>query len=308
MHACKPRMVHLLVLSALFTAWIFLATSSGIASAFVPAAIPHSPRSSTSSAVVRPMSDSSENALPPLKAEETAFVFIEYQNEFTSPGGKLYDAVKDCMEQTKTLENSVAAVQAARDAGCTIIHCPISFEAGHNEIAKDPYGILAGVKSGGCFTAGEWGADFFPGMRPVPGDLVVKGKSGLCGFESTNLQFLLSQNGIKNVVLGGFLTNCCVESTMRSACKYGTFAATKNFKRRDCIFVCWSITQNIPPFTSSSHNHADEKGFKVFTLKDCVAATSLAAQEATLEYNFGMFSVPTTSNALLAALQTPAAV
>jgi nicotinamidase-related amidase len=103
-------------------------------------------------------------------------------------------------------------------------------------------------------------------MKPEKGDLVVKGKSGLCGFQSTNLDFILRQNGIKNVVLGGFLTNCCVESTMRTAY---------------------------------------ENGYKVYTLKDCVAATSVAAQDATLEYNFGMFSVPTTSVDVMSAIKTP---
>jgi nicotinamidase-related amidase len=58
-------------------------------------------------------------------------------------------------------------------------------------------------------------------MKPKEGDLIVKGKSGLCGFQSTNLDFLLRQNDIKNVVLAGFLTNCCVESTMRTAYEYG---------------------------------------------------------------------------------------
>lgn len=136
---------------------------------------------------------------------------------------------------------------------------------GHNEIGKNPYGILAGVKEGAAFTAGEWGAEICDAMKPVPGDLVVKGKSGLCGFQSTNLEFLLGQTGAKNVVLGGFLTNCCVESTMRSAY---------------------------------------ERGFKVYTLKDCVAATSVEAQEATLEYNFGMFSIVTTSDDIVEALSS----
>ncbi len=36
-----------------------------------------------------------------------------------------------------------------------------------------------------------------------------------CGFASTNLDFILRQRGIQHVALGGFLTNCCVESTMR---------------------------------------------------------------------------------------------
>lgn len=40
---------------------------------------------------------------------------------------------------------------------------------------------------------------------------------------------------------------------------------------------------------------AYELGYKVYTLKDCVAAVSQEALEATLRHNFGMFSVPTSS-------------
>jgi nicotinamidase-related amidase len=50
---------------------------------------------------------------------------------------------------------------------------------------------------------------------------------------------------------------------------------------------------------------AYELGYKVYTLKDCVAAVSQEAQDATLEHNFGMFSVPTTSEAVKAAISTP---
>jgi nicotinamidase-related amidase len=79
------------------------------------------------------------------------------------------------------------------------------------------------------------------------------------------LDFLLRQNGIRNVVLGGFLTNCCVESTMRSAY---------------------------------------ELGYRVYTVQDCVAATSMEAQEATLKHNFGMFSIVTTCDEVMSAFQT----
>lgn len=162
------------------------------------------------------------------------------------------------------LENASKLAEFAREKGCTIMHAPISFEKGHAEISDKPYGILAGVKDGEAFTNGEWGSEFAPSMTPKAGDLIVKGKSGLCGFESTNLDFLLRQKGTKNVVLGGFLTNCCVESTMRAAY---------------------------------------EKGYRVYTLKDCVATTSMAAQEAVLEHNFGMFSVPATSEEIKSAIK-----
>jgi nicotinamidase-related amidase len=134
-----------------------------------------------------------------------------------------------------------------------------------SEIGKAPYGILAGVKNGKCFVEGEWGSSICESMKPVEGDIIVKGKRGLCAFHSTNLDFILRQNNIKNVVLGGFLTNCCVESTMRTAY---------------------------------------ENGYRVYTLKDCCAATSMAGQEAAYEHTFGMFSHPTTSDAIIKAVST----
>jgi ureidoacrylate peracid hydrolase len=118
------------------------------------------------------------------------------------------------------------------------MHVPISFSPDFRELPA-PYGILGNVKGGSCFVRGTWGADFVEPMKPAAGDIIVQGKSGLCGFESTNLQFLLGQNHIEYVAIAGFLTNCCVESSMRAAY---------------------------------------EKGFKVVTLTDCTAATSAAEQ------------------------------
>mmetsp|Transcript_26769 Transcript_26769/g.39600 ORF Transcript_26769/g.39600 Transcript_26769/m.39600 type:complete len:212 (+) Transcript_26769:67-702(+) len=204
-----------------------------------------------------------------LNPKETACVFIEYQNEFTTEGGKLYPATKEVMEKTGMLENSTKLLEFCREKGICVIHCPINFEPGHNEIAEKPYGILAGIKDGSAFERGDSGSEFYEPMKPIEGELVVKGKSGLCSFASTNLEFLLRQRNVKNVILAGFLTNCCVESTMRNAY---------------------------------------EKGFKVFTLKDCTAATSMPAQEAAFEHNFGMFSVPTTSKEITEAVEIMEAV
>lgn len=233
---------------------IFLASSS--ASAFI---LHSASFSSTSNLKMSP----TEEALK-LNPTETAVVFIEYQNEFTTEGGALHDAVKDCMVATGTLGNSRKIMDAAREAGAIIVHVPIVFEPGHSAIAKKPYGILAGIKDGELFKEGEWGAEICDLMKPADSDIICKGKTGLCGFQSTNLDFLLRQNDVKNVVLGGYLTNCCVESSMRSAY---------------------------------------ELGYKVYTMKDCCAATSVAAQEAAYEHTFGMFSFPTTSKDIIEALK-----
>ena len=147
-----------------------------------------------------------------LNPEETAVVLIEYQNEFTTEGGKLHDAVKGVMETSNMLSNSKAFMDAAREKGCTIIHCPISFDRGHPEISKFPYGILAGVKEGQAFASGEWGSEICEVMKPLETDVIVKGKAGLCGFKSTNLDFVLRQNDIKNVILGGFVSIFLISS------------------------------------------------------------------------------------------------
>lgn len=61
------------------------------------------------------------------------------------------------------------------------------------------------VKSGGAFKKSEWGGDFCPSMAPRDGDIVIEGKRGLCGFASTNLDFILKQRRIETVALAGFL-------------------------------------------------------------------------------------------------------
>ena len=136
------------------------------------------------------------------------------------------------------------------------------FDEGHREIGATA-GILAGIQEGKTFARGSSGAEFHPSMKPDPADMVVNGNLGLCAFFSTNLDFLLRQKGMKNVVLGGFLTNCCIESTMRTAY---------------------------------------EHGYNVFTVKDCTAATSVAAHDNAYEHNFGMFSTITSADEVKAAV------
>jgi nicotinamidase-related amidase len=167
------------------------------------------------------------------------------------------------MEATSMIENTQAAIAAARAAGATIIHSPIQFAEGYNEITSHPYGILKGVVDTNSFVKGAWGAEIVEDVAPEEGDIVLEGKRGLDAFASTNLDFILRSKGVQTVALAGFLTNCCVESTMRSAY---------------------------------------EKGFNVFTLTDCVAATSQEEHDNAIAKDYPMFSHPVASPEFLGAL------
>ena len=70
----------------------------------------------------------------------------------------------------------------------------------------------------------------------------------------------LTARGIETVALAGFLSNCCVESTMRTAY---------------------------------------EKGFNTITLTDCCATTSAEGHKSATEGTFGMFSSPMTGEEFL---------
>jgi len=186
---------------------------------------------------------------------KTALLLIEYQNEFTTQGGKLHEAVKPVMDATQMLPKSAALANAARAAGVKVFHAPISFAADASDNPNKGVGILAGCAADGLFTEGSWNADFHPSMQPQQGDVVVRGKKGLDAFPNTDLESKLLANGIETVALGGFLTNCCVESTMRTAY---------------------------------------EKGFNVITLTDATATTGEEGQAAATTGTFNMFSTPMT--------------
>ncbi len=159
------------------------------------------------------------------------------------------------MASNDMLANSLALVAAARERGVVVMHAAISFAEGYPEIPAEAYGILAGVKGSNAFRKGSWGAEIIDELQPEAEDIVVEGKRGL--------DFILRARGIETVALAGFLTNCCVESTMRSAY---------------------------------------ERAYRVVTLTDCTATLSAEEQRLATEKNFPMFSLPMTHDSFLAGL------
>jgi ureidoacrylate peracid hydrolase len=196
----------------------------------------------------------------PLDPKRTAVILLEYQNDFASEGGALHGTVRDVMERTGMLENTRELVEAARAAGATIVYAPISYVPGYRELALHSYGILKGIADASAFVKGEWGAEIVAELTPREGDVVLEGRRSLDSFATTNLDFILRGRGITTVALAGFLTNCCVESTMRAGY---------------------------------------EKGYHVITLSDCLAATSPEAHENAIRLNYPMFSEVMTAPAFI---------
>merc|ERR1719392_252809 len=169
------------------------------------------------------------------------------------------------MESTGMLDKSAALAQTMRAAGGKVMHAAILFKEDASDNPNRKLGILAGCAEGKLFTEGTWNADYCEAMRPKEGDIIVTGKKGLDAFPHSDLEAQLRAAGIETLALCGFLTNCCVESTMRTAC---------------------------------------EKGFNVVTVTDCCAATSAEGHAAATTGTFGMFSSPMTAEEFSAKVKT----
>jgi len=154
--------------------------------------------------------------------------------------------------------------EVARAAGAKVFHAPISFAQDGSDNPNKGLGILAGCCKDSLFATGTWNAEICDVMKPKSCDVVVAGKKGLDAFPGTDLEAQFKAHGIETVTLGGFLSNCCVESTMRTAC---------------------------------------EKGFNVVTLTDCTATTSKEGHRAATDGTYGMFSAPMTAEAFIAKLK-----
>ena len=159
------------------------------------------------------------------------------------------------------LANAAEVARAMRELGVTVMHAPISFAPDGSDNPQKHLGILGGCDGDRLFTRGTWNAAICDAMAPQEGDVVVVGKTGLSAFPDTNLEALLRSHGVETLVLGGFMANCCVESTMREAY---------------------------------------EKGFNVITLTDCVATTSAAGYKACVEITYPFFSMPMNAESFIA--------
>jgi ureidoacrylate peracid hydrolase len=110
--------------------------------------------------------------------KSTAVVLIEYQNDFTTEGGTLHQAVKPVMDETNMLANTIETVKKARELGATIVYAPITFTEDYRELSPSPYGVLKGVVDK-SFRQGTWGAQIVDALKPAPATSSSKA-SGAC--------------------------------------------------------------------------------------------------------------------------------
>lgn len=210
--------------------------------------------------------------VPVLDKTHTAVLITDPQNDFLREDGMLFKLLADNLKELGTIDNIEKLMKTAKTTGIALAVDPLVYNALDGSWSNA--GALqrqlldmkalhrASLNNPQGFDGS--GADFYGPYKPYiyDGKTIVVAPHKMYGPESNDLIYQLRSRNIDTVILGGMVANLCVDSHMRALM---------------------------------------ENGFKVYVVKDAVAAPGADAYQAAL-VNYGMIAngVLTTDEAVKA--------
>lgn len=143
-----------------------------------------------------------------INSNQTALLVIDVQNDFCSPEGAMGKTGKDLSYVENTIPQLVRSINQCRDEGITIIF----IKTVHSPLTDSEIWVARGAAAKrACID--DWGRQLYK-VQPYASDPVIV-KNRYSAFVGTNLDLILRSKGITNLLIAGFTTNVCVESTAR---------------------------------------------------------------------------------------------
>ena len=159
-----------------------------------------------------------------LTLEHTALLVIDMQNDFCSLEGWGDRKGFDVRQTQKPIQPIKTLLETLRQTPVTIIHtreghrpdlsdCP-PHKLARSKHQNAPIGSEGAM--GRLLTRGSKSHDFVDELQPLPEEIVLD-KPGKGAFVATDLDLILRQRGIRQLLLTGVTTECCVQTTLRTA-------------------------------------------------------------------------------------------
>jgi len=181
--------------------------------------------------------------------ETTALVVVDMQRDFVLPGGFGAALGNDVSLLQRAVGPTRTILEAARASGLFIVHTREGHRPDLTDLTESKkvrghlaHGIGDEGPMGRILVRGEYGHGIIDELAPLEGEPVVD-KPGKGAFYATDLDALLRNKGIRQLVMCGVTTEVCIQTTVREA---------------------------------------NDRGYDVLVLEDCVASYFPRFQEAAL--------------------------
>jgi len=153
----------------------------------------------------------------PFDARRTCLLLVDTQNYTWNPQIARQLPYFDAQVRDVVVPNLTRLIAAFRNAGAEVMYTVIE------NLTKDGRDRSLDYKICDYFVArGSWDAKVLDALAPG-GDEIVLPKTSSGVFNSTNIEYLLRNIGIETLVVTGFLTDQCVDITVRDAADRGFY-------------------------------------------------------------------------------------
>lgn len=164
------------------------------------------------------------------RADQTAVIVVDMQNDFATPGGMFDRAGIDIGPIRAIVDSSARVLDAARAAGMIVVYVKMGFHEDLSDAGKpdsptwlkhlplnagEPIVAPDGTTSR-ILIRDTWNTNIIDALKPHDEDLQLY-KHRYSGFFGTDLDGLLRARGIDHLIVLGATTSVCVESTVRDA-------------------------------------------------------------------------------------------
>lgn len=164
-----------------------------------------------------------------LSPATTALLVIDVQGDFCAPGGYMDSFGFDLGALRKPIPVIASLLSAFRANGFPIVHTRETFAADLSDV--QPHRLWRGIDGKGVAVGDEgpngrylirgapcW--EIISEVAPLPGELVTD-KASYGAFGCTDIDAQLRARGIKNLVVTGLTSDCCIHTNVREALDRG---------------------------------------------------------------------------------------
>jgi nicotinamidase-related amidase len=177
----------------------------------------------------------------PIDPKRTALLLVDVQNWVVNDRQAAIRPEFDAAVRAKVLPNMVRLVEASRRAGVEVLYTVME------NLTRDGRDRSLDYKlSGISIEKGSWDAKVLDAVAPAEDEIVLP-KTSSSVFNSTNIDYLLRNLRIDELAVAGFLTDQCIDHTVKDAADRGYYVTcirdacmANTAARHEAALACFS--------------------------------------------------------------------